>query len=297
MKSFSKNQKISFSGGKDFKLKNYKTNETFEFGNEDTLKAELATYREKISSLQEKLYAQDKYSVLIVLQAIDAAGKDSCIKHVLTGVNPQGVSVSNFKAPSQVELDHDFIWRTYHQLPEKGKIGVFNRSYYEELLVCKVHPEYIVNQRIPGIDSVDDINTKFWNNRYRIINEMERHLVKNGTIIIKIFLNLGKKEQKKRFLERITDKSKQWKFNYADLKERAHWNDYQEAYKDMIMNTSSKYAPWHIIPADDQWVSRALVGRLLLEHLENLNLSYPALNESDLKLLEQARKELMNEKD
>lgn len=297
MKSFSKHPKICFSGGKDFKLKNHKTDETFEFGNEDALKAELATYREKISSLQEKLYAQDKYSVLIVLQAIDAAGKDSCIKHVLTGVNPQGVCVSNFKAPSQHELDHDFIWRTYLQLPERGKIGVFNRSYYEELLVCKVHPEFIVNQRIPGIDAAEDINAKFWKNRYRIINEMERHLVKNGTVIIKIFLNLGKKEQKKRFLERITDTSKQWKFNYADLKERAHWNDYQEAYKEMIQNTASKHAPWHIVPADDQWVSRALVGRLLLEHLENLNLTYPTLNESDLKLLEQARKELMNEKD
>ncbi len=294
--SIKKNSKIRVTDGKDFRLNKIKTNERLYFKDEASLKKELDQHKEKISSLQERLYANDSHSVLIVLQAIDAAGKDSCIKHVLSGVNPQGCQVVSFKQPSKEELDHDFIWRTYKQLPERGKIGVFNRSYYEEVLVCKVHPEYILGQNIPGIESKEDIDKKFWENRYRAINEMERHLVKNGTVIIKVFLHLGKDEQKKRFLERIDNPKKQWKFSFADLKERALWDHYQEAYTDMIKATSTKHAPWYVVPADDQWVSRAIVGRLLLEHLEELDLSYPEINDEAKTSLLEARKLLLNEK-
>lgn len=290
------NPKIQISDGQGFRLNKLKTNERLHYKDEASLKKELDLHKEKISTLQEKLYANDSHSVLIVLQAIDAAGKDSCIKHVLSGVNPQGCHVVNFKQPSKEELDHDFIWRTYKQLPERGKIGVFNRSYYEEVLVCKVHPEYVIGQNIPGIEDIKQLDKKFWENRYRAINEMERHLVKNGTVIIKVFLHLSKDEQKNRFLERIDNPKKQWKFSFADLKERALWDKYQDAYTDMIRETSSKHAPWYIVPADDQWVSRAIVGRILLEHLEDLNLSYPEISQDDRLSLAEARKLLLNEK-
>ncbi|MCC6819037.1 MAG: polyphosphate kinase 2 family protein [Bacteroidia bacterium] len=289
------NEKIKVLDVKNFKLSKFKSSERLHFKDENTLKGELSLYKEKIASLQEKLFANDKHSVLIVLQAIDAAGKDSCIKHVLSGVNPQGCHVISFKQPSKEELDHDFIWRTYKQLPERGKIGVFNRSYYEEVLVCKVHPEYVIGQNIPGIETIKQLDNKFWENRYRAINEMERHLVKNGTVIIKIFLNLGKNEQKNRFLDRINDPKKRWKFSFTDLKEREHWDLYQKAYNDMIQATSTKHAPWYVVPADDQWVSRAIVGQLLLEHLEEFNLQYPAVNDDILKAMEEARTILMNE--
>jgi PPK2 family polyphosphate:nucleotide phosphotransferase len=296
MKSLYKHPKLCVLEPKNFKLKKHNTNEQLYFKNNDELKLELNSHRDQISDLQEKLYAQDKYSVLFVLQAIDAAGKDSCIKHVLSGINPQGCHVVNFKAPSKLELDHDFIWRTYTQMPERGKIGVFNRSYYEEILVCKVHPEYIVGQNIPGLDNINKINKKFWKDRYRFINEMERHLVKNGTIVFKVFLNMSKEEQKNRFLERIDDPKKQWKFNYLDLKERALWDDYQSAYEEMIQETSTDIAPWYVIPADDQWISRAMIGRLLLEHLEKLKLKLPVVGKEDLDLMAKARKELLSER-
>ncbi len=296
MKRLKDNSHLKVEDGKGFKLSNFSTNQKLNYKNEDALKAELSTYKERISRLQEKLYAANKHSVLIVLQAIDAAGKDSCIKHVLSGVNPQGCAVTSFKQPSKEELNHDFLWRTYKALPERGKIGVFNRSYYEEVLVCKVHPEFILAQNIPGIDDVEDITDKFWKNRYRAINEMERHLVKNGTVIIKIFLNLGKNEQKNRFIERIDEPSKQWKFSLADVKERSFWNNYQMAYNDMIKNTASKYAPWYIVPADDQWISRAVVGQILLEHLEDLNPEFPETSKEDKALIVKARTELIKEK-
>ncbi len=295
MKKILFNKKICIENSKGFKLKNYKPSETLHYKNEDSLKKELDGHKESISILQEKLYAQNKYSVLIVLQAIDAAGKDSCIKHVLTGVNPQGCHVVNFKQPSKEELDHDFLWRCNRLLPERGKIAVFNRSYYEEVLVCKVHPEYILSQNIPGINSKKDIKKDFWENRYEAINALEKHLVLNGTIIIKVFLNLGKAEQKKRFIERIEVPEKQWKFNSADLQERAHWDDYQIAYEDMIKNTTSKYAPWHIVPANNQWVSRAIVGRLVSETLESLELDYPIINEIQKEELQKAKISLENE--
>lgn len=290
------NKKICVKEGKGFKLSKFKTNERLHFKDENTLKEELSLYTGKIASMQERLYANDKHSVLLVLQAIDAAGKDSCIKHVLTGVNPQGCQVVSFKQPSKEELDHDFIWRTYRQLPERGKIGVFNRSYYEEVLVCKVHPEYVLAQNIPGITKSKDLNEKFWADRYRAINEMERHLVKNGIILIKVFLNLSKEEQKNRFLERIDNPRKRWKFSFSDLKERELWDDYQSAYDDMIRETSTKHAPWYVVPADSQWVSRAIVGQLILEHMETFKLKYPEVTADTLTAMEKARKLLMNEK-
>ena len=296
MKSILNHPKICVSSGKQFKLAGFDTDEKLYFTDEATLKKALKSHKERISELQTKLYAQDKYAVLIVLQAIDAAGKDSCIKHVLTGVNPQGCHVVNFKQPSKEELDHDFLWRTYRQLPERGKIGVFNRSYYEELLVCKVHPEYILNQNIPGVDKKKHLDANFWNDRYEAINEMEKHLVKNGTIILKIFLNLSKDEQKNRFMDRIDDPAKQWKFSFADLAERKLWNQYQSAYQDMIKNTSTKAAPWYVVPADTQWISRAIVGRLLSETLESLNLDYPEISDEQKAELLKARLELENEK-
>lgn len=296
MKRLKDNSHLKVEDGKGFKLSSFPCNQKLNYKNEDALKAELSTYKERISRLQEKLFAANKHSVLIVLQAIDAAGKDSCIKHVLSGVNPQGCAVTSFKQPSKEELNHDFLWRTYKALPERGKIGVFNRSYYEEVLVCKVHPEFILAQNIPGIDDIEDITEKFWKNRYRAINEMERHLVKNGTVIIKIFLNLGKNEQKNRFIERIDEPSKQWKFSLADVKERSLWNNYQTAYNDMIKNTASKYAPWYVVPADDQWISRAVVGQILLEHLEDLNPEFPETSKEDRALIQKARTELIKEK-
>ncbi len=296
MKALKDSKKIKVDDGKNFKLSHYPSEERLYFKDESSLKNALNSYKESISDLQEMLYASGKHSVLIILQAIDAAGKDSCIKHVMSGVNPQGCSVSSFKAPSKEELSHDFLWRTYKQLPERGKIGVFNRSYYEEVLVCKVHPEYILAQNIPGIEDIKDIDEKFWKNRYRAINEMERHLIKNGTIIIKIFLNLGKEEQKRRFIERIDVPEKQWKFNLTDVKERQYWNDYQKAYNEMIKNTSTKQAPWYILPADNQWVSRAALGQILLEHLQSLNLSFPKNSEADKALIAKSRTELIREK-
>lgn len=296
MKSFINHPKLCVSDGRGFDLKNFPSNEKLAFRDEKKLKAELQVHKDQISELQEKLYAQDRYSVLLVLQAIDAAGKDSCIKHVLSGVNPQGCHVANFGKPSQEELDHDFMWRIYRQLPERGKIGVFNRSHYEEILICKVHPEIILGQQIPGVEKKKDINSDFWKDRYRSINEMERHLVKNGTVIIKVFLNLGKDEQKKRFLERIDEPSKQWKFSFGDLEERKLWNSYRMAYNEMIRNTSTSYAPWYVVPADDQWVSRAIVGRLLCEKLSSLNLAFPETNDDVAKKLTEAGKQLMNER-
>jgi PPK2 family polyphosphate:nucleotide phosphotransferase len=295
MKKIITNSKICVKNGKGFKLKNYKTNEKLNYKNEDSLKKELNNHKENIAILQEKLYAQNKYSVLLVLQAIDAAGKDSCIKHVLTGVNPQGCEVVSFKQPSKEELSHDFLWRSNRVLPEKGKIAVFNRSYYEELLICKVHPEFILSQNIPGVDTNKQINNKFWESRYDAINAMEKHLVNNGTIIIKVFLNLGKEEQKNRFIERIEIPNKQWKFNATDLQERQHWEAYQNAYEEMIKNTSKSYAPWHIVPADNQWISRAIVGKLMSETLESLELEYPVLSPLQLEELKKAKLTLDNE--
>jgi PPK2 family polyphosphate:nucleotide phosphotransferase len=291
-----KNKKIRVETGSKFKLRNFDPGYDAGYDNETTLKTALDKYKVKIAKLQDKLFANDKYSVLIVLQAFDAAGKDSCIKHVMSGINPQGCHVTSFKQPSKEELDHDFLWRTYKALPERGKIGVFNRSYYEEVLVTKVHPEFILGQRLPGVNTLNNIDQKFWKNRYKSINDMERHLVKNGTVIIKIFLNITKDEQKNRFLDRINDPDKNWKFSTDDLKERKLWTTYQTAFEEMIRETSTKHAPWHVVPSDNQWVSRAVVGDILLETLESLKLKYPVLSKVEKDLLLQGKTELEAEK-
>ena len=249
----------------------------------------------KLTRLQDMLYADNRFSVLIVLQAMDAAGKDSAIKHVMTGFNPQGVKVTSFKTPSSNELEHDYFWRHYKALPGRGEIGIFNRSHYENVLVTRVHPEYILNERIPGINSLEDIDKKFWQKRYKQINRFEKNLYENGTIIIKFFLHVSKEEQKKRFLERINNPAKNWKFSAADVEERNHWHQYQEAYQEMLSATSKEHAPWYIIPADDKWFTRICLGSVIFYEMEKLKLSYPKVSKEDKKKLLVAKKELLDE--
>ncbi len=250
----------------------------------------------ELANMQDKLYAHNEISVLIVLQAMDAAGKDGTIKHLLSGLNPSGVKVSSFKAPSAVELDHDYFWRHYKELPARGEIGIFNRSHYENVLVTKVHPEYILNENIPGIKTVKDIDKKFWEKRYDQINRFEKNLSENGTIILKFFLNVSKEEQKKRFLERIDDPKKNWKFSLADMKERGYWDQYQSAYEEMFNHTSTDYAPWYVIPADDKWYMRILIGLAIYHQFEKLNIAYPHVSKETKAALEKAKQFLLNEK-
>jgi PPK2 family polyphosphate:nucleotide phosphotransferase len=253
----------------------------------------LADGIEKLSAAQELLYASDSWSMLIVLQAIDAAGKDGTIKHVMTGLNPQGVSVHSFKKPSSEELDHNFLWRCMKVLPERGHIGIFNRSYYEEVLVVKVHRELIEYQRLPKGNPDKD---KFWRHRYDDINNFEKHLARNGTRIVKFFLNVSKKEQKKRFLERIERPEKHWKFSAADAHERRHWDEYQHAYEDMLNETNTKHAPWYVIPADSKWITRAAVASILAKEIESLDLAYPKVTKEQQQAIEECRRMLESEK-
>ena len=249
--------------------------------------------KEKLRELQEKLYADGSKSLLIVLQAMDAAGKDSLIEHVFGGVNPQGCEVHSFKTPSSKEYSHDFLWRHYTALPEKGKIGIFNRSHYESVLVCKVHPEYNLSEKV--WDSVDDFDDEFWENRYENINNFEKHLAENGTTIIKIFLNVSKDEQKKRFLDRINEPEKNWKFAAGDLSERKLWDQYMTAYEDAISKTSKENAPWFVIPADDKWFARVAAIQIIIDTLEKMDLKYPKLSEKEAAGLADSKKELESE--
>lgn len=250
---------------------------------------------ENLKNFQDKLYASDKYSVLLIFQAMDAAGKDSTIKYVMSGVNPQGCNVTSFKQPSSEELDHDFLWRTYKALPRRGEIGIFNRSYYEEVLITKVHPEIIINQRLPKILSPKELTDEFWNKRYQSINNMESHLIRNGTYILKFFLHVSKEEQKKRFLKRINKPEKNWKFSMSDVAERAFWDRYQLAYEEAINHTSTKEAPWYIIPADHKWSMRHMVGSIITQRLSALDIAYPKVSEEGLEVIQQAKKILENE--
>jgi PPK2 family polyphosphate:nucleotide phosphotransferase len=250
--------------------------------------------KKKLYELQEKLYADGSQSLLVVLQAMDAAGKDSLIEHVFGGVNPQGCEVTSFKAPSSKEYGFDFIWRHYTALPEKGKIGIFNRSHYESVLVCKVHPEYNLSEKV--WKSVDEINENFWQNRYESIRDFEKHLARNGTKIVKIFLHVSPEEQKQRFLDRINEEDKNWKFSAADLKERARFGDYMEAYEEAINETSKEHAPWFVVPADKKWFARLTALQIIIDALEDMNLKYPELPENEKKALEEAKKQLENEK-
>jgi PPK2 family polyphosphate:nucleotide phosphotransferase len=244
-----------------------------------------------LAEAQERLYANDVYSVLVCLQAMDAAGKDGTIKHVMTGVNPQGVQVFSFKAPSAEELDHNFLWRYMKALPERGRIGIFNRSYYEDVLVVRVHPDLLERQKLPPGKRGDG----FWKDRYEDINAFERHLVRNGTLVLKFFLNVSKKEQKRRFLERLEDPDKNWKFSTADLAERAHWDAYTEAFQDMLGATSTDWAPWYVVPADNKWVTRAVVADILTRSIRDLGLEAPRVSKAKKQELAAARKKLLAE--
>jgi PPK2 family polyphosphate:nucleotide phosphotransferase len=245
--------------------------------------------------MQDKLYAHDQYSVLIVLQAMDAAGKDGIIKHVISGLNPTGVKVSSFKTPTKEELDHDYLWRHAKALPARGEIGIFNRSHYENVLVTRVHPEYVLNENLPGINSIKDMDKDFWHSRYKQINRFEKNLAENGTIILKIFLNVSKDEQKKRFLERIDNTDKNWKFSIADAQERKHWDAYMRAYEEMLSATSTDYAPWYVLPADDKWFTRLCLGAIIYFEFEKLGLEYPTVSAEQKEKLQLIKKELLGE--
>ena len=281
--------------GNKFSLSDYPT--TVKKKDIDKEEGELLIQKdiEELSALQDVLYAENRHAVLIVIQAMDAAGKDGTIKHIMTGVNPAGVNVNYFKSPSTRELNHDYFWRHYAALPGKGEIGIFNRSYYENVLITKVHPEFILNERLSNIQSVKDIHKSFWQDRYKQICRFERNLTENDTTILKFFLHVSKDVQKKRFLDRIDDPKKNWKFSAADLKERAFWDDYQSAYEDAIMNTSTKSAPWFIIPADEKWYTRYLVGDIICTELKRLDLSYPVISDTDKEALIKAKEALLNE--
>lgn len=250
--------------------------------------------REAVAKSQELLYAADSWSVLVILQAIDAAGKDGTIKHVMSGVNPQGVEVTSFKTPTTEELDHNFLWRCSKALPARGHIGIFNRSYYEEVLVVKVHQNFVTAQRLPDADPE---RKKFWNHRYEDINAFEHHLVRNGTKIVKCFLHLSKGEQRRRFLERIENPQKHYKFSAGDVRERQHWDEYQKAYSEMLTETSTKWAPWYVIPADHKWVTRAAVAALIAESINDLDLKWPALSSEALQEMEACKQQLLAEGD
>ncbi len=281
--------------GKNIKLKDFDTDYTGTTLSKQDAETYLALGLNRLSEIQDKLYAHNRYGVLIVFQAMDAAGKDSAVKHVMTGFNPQGVKVFSFKAPSSHELDHDYLWRHYRKLPARGEICIFNRSHYENVLVTRVHPEYILKENLPGIDAMSKIKKPFWEQRFKQINRFEKNISENGTIILKFFLHVSKKEQKKRFIERIDDTSKNWKFSLGDLKERGHWNEYQQAYEEAIEATSKDHAPWFIVPADDKWFTRLVIAGIIYKQFEKLKLHYPELNESQKEELKKARLQLMSE--
>lgn len=257
-------------------------------------KAALAKVRSNaalLSKLQDKLYAQDRYSILVIFQALDAAGKDGAIKHVMSGVNPQGCQVTSFKTPSAEELDHDYLWRSVKALPRRGEIGIFNRSYYEEVLITKVHPEILQKQKLPPSATGKDVYEK----RYEQINNFEKYLVENGTLIVKFFLNVSKREQARRFLDRVENPDKNWKFSDADYAERQHWDEYQKAYQDCIQNTSTPYAPWFVIPADYKWFTRLAVSETMIRALQLLPLKYPEVSEEHKKMITEIGKRLKKE--
>jgi len=278
--------------GASFRLKDFDPAETLGLKSKEHAHETLEHGIARLCDLQEKLYAQDRWAVLVILQAMDAAGKDSTIKHVMSGLNPQGCSVTSFKAPSAVDLDHDFLWRATRSLPERGKIGIFNRSYYEEVLVARVHPEILSREKLPP----DLVSGKIWQWRFEDINAYERYLSRNGIVVLKFFLNVSKKEQKRRFLERLDEPEKNWKFSASDVLERQHWNEYMGAYEEMIRNTSTERAPWYVVPADHKWFTRVVVAEALIHVLDKLNLSFPKVDAEKRKDLKRARIILKNEK-
>ena len=274
-----------------FRLKDIDPADTRKFTSEDKPRAKeaLAMGVSVLAALQDMLYAQDRWAVLLIFQAIDAAGKDGAVKHVMSGVNPQGCQVFSFKTPSPEELDHDYLWRCVRHLPERGRIGIFNRSYYEETLIVRVHREFLERQKLPPELVTKDI----WQERFQDIRHFERYLTRNGVVIRKFFLHVSKKEQKKRFLERIEEPEKNWKFSASDIEERQYWDDYMAAYEDAIRNTATKHAPWYVVPADNKWFTRVVVAAAVIEALSSLDLHYPEVSKEKLKQLSAAKKALL----
>ena len=295
MKSFLNDENLVVREGANFELSKYATNYTGGISSEKEAATILKTANKEMAKLQNKLYATDNHSVLLVFQAMDAAGKDSTIRSVFSGINPTGFQVSSFKAPSKNELDHDFLWRCNLALPERGRIGIFNRSHYEEVLVCEVHPEYVLGQNIPSVQSLEDMDDHFWQMRYKSIRNWEKHLTASGTLILKFFLNVSKEEQKARFLSRIEETKKNWKFSFGDLKERGYWSEYMAAYQNAIQNTAEEDAPWYIIPADNKPIMRAMVANIVTEALSSLNLKYPQVGTKEVAEMKEAKEILQNE--
>jgi len=281
--------------GEKFKIKKYSTSAPFKTPDKEELKKRLIEDITEIASLQDKLYAESRQSLLIVLQGMDSAGKDSLIKHIMSGVNPQGVDVNSFKHPSDVELEHDYLWRHVRKLPEKGHIGIFNRSHYENVLISKVHPEIVLAERIKGIDAVHKVDKKFWEKRYRQIVTFEKTILQNDITTVKIFLHLSKEEQRQRFLARIENKRKHWKFSPSDIAERKCWTDYQKAYEEAIRRTSTRFAPWYVVPADDKWFTQLLCGKIVMHTLKKMNPNFPPVDRGEAKLMSQAKAKLLHE--
>ena len=277
-------------GGK-FRLRDHDPADRGGLRDKKEARERLAAGCDRLRDLQDVLYAQDRWALLLIFQAMDAAGKDSAIKHVMSGLNPQGCQVFAFKSPSEEELDHDFLWRTTRALPERGRIGVFNRSYYEEVLIVRVHPPILSRQKLPAKRVTEDI----WRQRFESINEFERHLTRNGTVVRKFFLNVSREEQRRRFLARLDEPEKNWKFALADVEERQHWDRYMEAYEDAIRHTASEDAPWYVVPADSKWYTRVVVSDAIVDTLESLDLHYPRLNDAKRAELEEARTRLLAE--
>jgi PPK2 family polyphosphate:nucleotide phosphotransferase len=280
--------------GLGFKLRSVDPTDTLHLGSDDKPRAQKALARgvECLSALQNRLYAQDRWSVLLVFQAMDAAGKDSAIDHVFSGVNPQGCQVTSFKAPSSEELDHDFLWRCVRALPERGRIGIFNRSYYEEVLIVRVHEQILAQQKLPP----SLVTKKIWQQRYEDIRNFESFLARNGVLILKFFLHVSREEQKRRFLSRIDDHDKNWKFELADVHEREHWDEYMDAYEQMVRHTSAPWAPWYVVPADNKWFTRLVVASAIVRSLDEVDLHYPDIDKRKRAELEQARKALRAER-
>ena len=276
--------------GKKIDLHNYNPADTGKFENKESAQGKLAENIVELAEYQNILYAQNKFAVLIIFQAMDAAGKDSTIKHVMSGINPQGCQVYSFKTPSQEELDHDYLWRAHKCMPERGRIGIFNRSYYEETLIVRIHPELLLKQNLPQLDL-----KQIWKQRFQEINNFEQYLTNNGVVIIKFFLHVSKAEQKKRFLERIDEPQKHWKFSADDIKGRDRWDDYQAAYTDIFNHTSTKAAPWYIIPADRKWFTRLTVADIICDRLKHLELAYPQISAEQLAKLADAKQILERE--
>ena len=277
-------------GSGTFHLKSHKTDEKGGL-NKDRAETILEANRKRLSDFQEKLYAQNRWSLLLIFQGMDAAGKDSAIKHIFEGVNPQGCEVHSFKQPTSQELEHDFMWRCVIALPERGHIGIFNRSYYEECLVTRVHPDLLVKEKIPS----RLVTKNIWRERFEDISAVERYLARNGTVILKFFLNISKEEQRKRFLDRLDDPSKNWKFSMADVAERALWNRYMAVYQDIVRHTSTEVAPWHVVPADHKWFARVVIGSAIVSTLDTLNLRFPRADKGSLQEFKQVRMALLEE--